>query len=151
MSTRLYPLYQKGGPQLRIFLPNFWLKLIRPVHEQPPNVVQFACSMEMTKHDIQNYLEQIYNVKIAHVRTRIALGKTKRNLLKGYITKDDDVKLAYVTLPKGETFVFPECAPDQSQKAKDDHEKALNETKKGYQNFLDKNKYRPNMPGWFQV
>ncbi|GJQ77511.1 hypothetical protein Trydic_g20901 [Trypoxylus dichotomus] len=151
MSTRLYPLYQKGGPQLRIFLPNFWLKLIRPVHEQPPNVVQFACSMEMTRHDVKNYLEQIYDVKVAHVRTRIMLGKTKRNPYKGFVVKDDDVKLAYVTLPNGESFVFPDCAPDQSKKAKDENEKILSEAKKGYRSFLDRNKHRPNMPGWFHV
>lgn len=93
-----YPIYQRGGPQLRVFLPNFWLKLIRPVHEQPPNIVQFACSMEMTKYDIRNYLEKIYNVKVADIRTRIALGKTRRDTVKGYVTKADDVKLAYVTL-----------------------------------------------------
>lgn len=92
-----YPLYQRGNPQLRVFLPNFWLKLIRPVHEQPPNVVQFACSMQMTKYDIKNYLEKIYNVPIIDVRTRIQLGKTKRDL-KGYIVKEEDTKLAYVTL-----------------------------------------------------
>ena len=93
-----YPIYQRGGPQLRVFLPNFWLKLVRPTHEQPPNVVQFACSMEMTKYDIQNYLEKIYNIKVIDVRTRIALGETRRVPVKGYIVKDDDTKYAYVTL-----------------------------------------------------
>lgn len=92
-----YPLYQRGNPQLRIFLPNFWLKLVRPVHKQPPNIVQFACSMEMTKYDIQNYLEKIYKIPVIDVRTRIALGKTKRDQ-KGYVVKEEDTKLAYVTL-----------------------------------------------------
>lgn len=53
--------------------------------------------MEMTKHDIKNYLDKIYNVKSVDVRTRIALGNTKRNL-RGYVVKDDDIKYAYVTL-----------------------------------------------------
>lgn len=39
MSSRWYPLYQRGNPQLRVFLPNFWLKLVRPSHEQPKNVI----------------------------------------------------------------------------------------------------------------
>ncbi|KAL3265912.1 hypothetical protein HHI36_010102 [Cryptolaemus montrouzieri] len=80
MSTRWYPIYQKGGPQLRVFLPNFWMKLVRPTHNQPPNIVQFSCSMEMTTPDIKNYLEKIYNVKVIEIRTRIALGKTKKLL-----------------------------------------------------------------------
>jgi large subunit ribosomal protein L23 len=29
MSTRWYPIYQRGNPQLRIFLPNFWMKLVK--------------------------------------------------------------------------------------------------------------------------
>lgn len=98
MSTRFYPIYQRGNPQLRIFLPNFWLKLIKPTHEQPPNVVQFSCSMEMTKYDVKNYLEKIYKIPVVDVRTRIDLGKTKRDHTVGYITKNDDMKLAYVTL-----------------------------------------------------
>lgn len=98
MSTRFYPIYQRGNPQLRIFLPNFWLKLIKPAHEQPPNVVQFSCSMEMTKYDVKNYLEKIYKIPVVDVRTRIDLGKTKRDHTVGYITKNDDMKLAYVTL-----------------------------------------------------
>lgn len=98
MSTRWYPIYQRGNPQLRVFLPNFWLKLIRPKEEQPENIVQFACSIEMTRYDIKNYLEKIYNIPVVQVRTRIELGKTKKDQKYGYVTKEDDVKLAYVTL-----------------------------------------------------
>jgi large subunit ribosomal protein L23 len=49
MSTRFYPLYQKGNPQLRVFLPNFWAKIIKPELDQPSNIVSFAVSMEMVK------------------------------------------------------------------------------------------------------
>lgn len=98
MSTRWYPIYQRGCPQLRVFLPNFWLKLIQPTHNQPENVVQFACSMEMTKYDVKNYLEKIYNIPVMEVRTRIGMGNTKRDHVVGYVTKDEDTKYAYVTL-----------------------------------------------------
>lgn len=98
MSTRLYPLYQKGNPQLRVFLPNFWMKLIRPTHNQPENVVQFKCSMEMTKFDVQNYLEKIYKVPVIEVRTRVDMGKTFKEPGRGYVIKRDDSKIAYVTL-----------------------------------------------------
>lgn len=98
MSTRWYPLYKRGNPQLRVFLPNFWIKLIQPTHKQQENVVQFACSMEMTKYDVKNYLEKIYNIPVVEVRTRIGLGKTKADQVYGYITKEEDTKYAYVTM-----------------------------------------------------
>lgn len=77
------------------------MKLVRPEANQPANVVQFACSMEMTKFDMKNYLEKIYNIKVVDVRTRIAMGKTKPARNGGYIVKEDDVKYAYVTMVSG--------------------------------------------------
>lgn len=106
MSTRWYPLFRPSGPQLRVFLPNFWLKLIRPTHEQPENIVQFACSMEMTKYDVKNYLEKVYNVPVVEVRTRIGMGRTKRDMKVGYVTKEDDTKYAYVTLVRWKYCFF---------------------------------------------
>ena len=29
MSSRWYPIYQRGNPQLRVFLPNFWMKMVK--------------------------------------------------------------------------------------------------------------------------
>ncbi|KAF5302281.1 hypothetical protein FQA39_LY10320 [Lamprigera yunnana] len=148
MSTRLYPLYQKGNPQLRVFLPNFWMKLVRPTREQPPNVVQFQCSMEMSIHDIKNYLTKIYNVKVAQVRTRIALGKTREEPIKGYVIKDDDIKYAYVILPKSEKFTFPNLFEDMKSVQKE-HEKTLDEFKKNHKKYLDSNQDRIGIPTWF--
>lgn len=93
-----YPIYQRGNPQLRVFLPNFWMKLVRPKPKQLPNVVQFHCSMEMTKFDVKNYLEKIYNIPIVDVRTNIKMGKFRKDYGKGYIVKDDDIKCAYIVL-----------------------------------------------------
>lgn len=98
MSSRWYPIYQRGNPQLRVFLPNFWMKLIRPIEEQPKNVATFSVSMEMTKYDVKNYLEKIYKIPIVDVRTRIELGSTKRDTTYGYVTKNEDMKIAYVTM-----------------------------------------------------
>jgi len=70
-----YPLYQRGNPQQRIFLPNFWLKLVRPQQKQPPNIVKFIVSVQMTKYDIRNYLEKIYKIPVVDVRTVIAMGR----------------------------------------------------------------------------
>ena len=91
-----YPLYQKGNPQLRIFLPNFWLKLVESTLKQPKNVVQFHCSMEMSRVDIKNYLEKIYNIKTIQVRTRIQAGEIHRR--PGYVVKEEDIKVAYAVL-----------------------------------------------------
>lgn len=98
MSTRWYPIYQRGNPQLRVFLPNFWLKLVRHEDCQPDNVVLFKCSMQMTQYDVKNYLTKIYQIPVVDVRTRIAVGETYMDPHKHYVKKRDDNKLAYVTL-----------------------------------------------------
>lgn len=74
------------------------MKLVRSPPKQQPNVVEFHCSMEMTKYDVKNYLEKIYNIPVIDVKTRIAMGKFRKDIGKGYIVKDDDIKHAYVTL-----------------------------------------------------
>merc|ERR1712150_361671 len=84
MSTRIYPMYQKGNPQLRVFLPNFWMKMVKPNYNQygastPANKVQFIVSSAMTKHDVKNYLEKIYQVDVADMKTLNHMGKTFRN------------------------------------------------------------------------
>lgn len=142
MSTRWYPLYQKGNPQLRVFLPNFWMKLIKPTNNQPANVVQFHCSMEMTKYDIQNYLEKIYSIDITEVRTRIASGRTKKDRLQGAIIKEDDSKVAYVVLPKDQSFVYPDLFKDAKSEI---DEKTINESKQDLREYVKVNK-APGLP-----
>lgn len=70
-----YPLYQHGNPQLRVFLPNFFMKLIKPKEPVAPNVVTFQVSPEMTKYDIRSYLEKIYNVEVENVITHNRMGE----------------------------------------------------------------------------
>ncbi|GBP07704.1 39S ribosomal protein L23, mitochondrial [Eumeta japonica] len=100
----------------------------------------------MTKYDIQNYLEKIYKVPVADVRTRIALGKFRRDPGKGYIIKDDDIKYAYVKLPKHMTFEFPDIFENKEDED-DEHSKEMEEAKKNFQNYIEKNKDRPDLPG----
>lgn len=94
-----YPIYNKTNPQLRIFLPNFWMKLIKhqQYKEQRDNVVVFHVPIAMTRIDVKNYLEKIYKVPVIKVNTRIELGKTKKNEC-NKVVKEDDRKLAYVHL-----------------------------------------------------
>ncbi|KAL0109601.1 hypothetical protein PUN28_014567 [Cardiocondyla obscurior] len=141
-----YPLYQRGNPQLRIFLPNFWIKLIAPEEKQLPNIVQFHCSMQMTKHDIKNYLEKIYNVNVIHVRTRIVMGEFIKDKLQGSIIKEDDRKIAYVILPKDQSFVFPSLFKDVKEEIDKD---TLKSAKKEMQSYIESNK-APGVPTWFK-
>ncbi|CAH0687730.1 unnamed protein product [Spodoptera exigua] len=150
MSTRWYPIYQRGNPQLRVFLPNFWMKIVRPQAKQLPNVVQFHCSMEMTKFDIKNYLEKIYHIPVVDVRTKIALGKFRRDAGKGYVIKDDDVKTAYVVLPKDMKFEYPDIFANKKDDAEEE-QKALGDAKKNFQNYIDRNKHRTDVPSWFTI
>ncbi|XP_078538866.1 large ribosomal subunit protein uL23m [Lissotriton helveticus] len=111
----LYPLYQQGNPQLRIFRTNFFMTLVRPGREQPEDTVQFRTALEMTKFDIQNYLQKIYNVPVAAVRTRIQYGNNRKKNHKNQRVKRPDFKVAYVQLAQGQTFRFPDLFPDTTQ------------------------------------
>ncbi|CAH4022225.1 probable 39S ribosomal protein L23, mitochondrial [Pieris brassicae] len=150
MSTRWYPIYQRGNPQLRIFLPNFWMKLVHTPLRQQPNIVHFQCSMEMTKHDIKNYLEKIYKVPVVEVRTKISLGKFRKDIGKGYVVKDDDIKTAFVTLPKTTTFEFPNIFEKKKGDVEDDL-KSLEETKKTFKQYIERNRDRSDIPSWFSI
>ncbi|KAK7441965.1 hypothetical protein BaRGS_00040547 [Batillaria attramentaria] len=36
-----YPVYWQGNPQLRLLMPHFWMKLVRPKNEIPNDQVRF--------------------------------------------------------------------------------------------------------------
>lgn len=57
MSTRLYPLYKANSPQLRILLPNFWMKLLNGFNDQPKNiaVVNYYIFKIFTKTKLANF------------------------------------------------------------------------------------------------
>ncbi|XP_062949920.1 large ribosomal subunit protein uL23m [Cynocephalus volans] len=111
----LYPLYQLGGPQLRVFRTNFFIQLVRPGTEQPEDTVQFRIPMEMTRVDLRNYLERIYNVPVAAVRTRVQHGSSRKRDYRNVRIKKPDYKVAYVQLAHGQTFTFPDLFPEKEQ------------------------------------
>ena len=61
MTTRLHRLWVPGAPQRRVFLPNFWMKLVRPEPplKLPPNVVLFHVSPQMSHWDVKEYLQKV--------------------------------------------------------------------------------------------
>ncbi|XP_023420208.1 large ribosomal subunit protein uL23m isoform X1 [Cavia porcellus] len=113
VQARAYPLYQLGGPQLRIFRTNFFIQLVRPGVAQPEDTVQFRIPMEMTRVDLRNYLERIYNVPVAAVRTRVQHGSNRKRNYRNVRIKKPDFKVAYVQLAHGQTFTFPDLFPER--------------------------------------
>lgn len=87
------------------------------------------------------------------VRTRIALGRTKKEERSGYIIKEEDSKIAYVTLPKEVEFTYPDLFPETSEKKKNkkDDEKSLDAAKDKFREYLDRNKKRRALPGWYSL
>ncbi|KAI8752832.1 39S ribosomal protein L23, mitochondrial [Biomphalaria glabrata] len=66
-----YPIFWKGDPQIRVFLPQFWMRLIKPDYDIPSNQVHFEVHIQMSDLDIKNYLEKIYKVPVLSVQTEI--------------------------------------------------------------------------------
>ncbi|XP_030688990.1 large ribosomal subunit protein uL23m [Globicephala melas] len=111
----LYPLYQLGNPQLRVFRTNFFIQLVRPGVAQPEDTVQFRIPMEMTRVDLRNYLGHIYNVPVAAVRTRVQHGSNRRRDYRNVRIKKPDYKVAHVQLAHGQTFTFPDLFPEKKR------------------------------------
>ncbi|KAM6160696.1 large ribosomal subunit protein uL23m [Erethizon dorsatum] len=136
----LYPLYQLGGPQLRVFRTNFFIQLVRPGVAQPEDTVQFRIPMEMTRVDLKNYLESIYNVPVAAVRTRVQHGSNRKRDYRNVRIKKPDFKVAYVQLAHGQTFTFPDLFPEmepspadreQSEFLEDVHRRQSRDVRRG--------------------
>ncbi|EEB15385.1 mitochondrial 50S ribosomal protein L23, putative [Pediculus humanus corporis] len=146
-SMANYPLYRQGNPQLRIFLPNFWMKLIRSEEPLPPYQVLFQTSIQMTQYDIKNYLEKIYKIPVVEVKTTIKMGEIKKCFGRQHLIKDDDYKEALVTMPTDFKFEYPDFTGDKSAK----------EEMKSYKNFKEQHKVsksnekidKSGVPTWF--
>ncbi|XP_072841767.2 large ribosomal subunit protein uL23m isoform X3 [Pogona vitticeps] len=118
-----YPLYQFGNPQLRVFRTDYFLTLVRPGVPLSEDTVQFRIPMEMTKVEVKDYLENIYNVPVASVRTRIQYGSMRMRDYKNCRIKKPDYKVAYVQLEVSKlrllwqrgTLELPRSLPDPSQ------------------------------------
>ncbi|XP_009244296.1 large ribosomal subunit protein uL23m isoform X2 [Pongo pygmaeus] len=148
----VYPLYQLGGPQLRVFRTNFFIQLVRPGVAQPEDTVQFRIPMEMTRVDLRNYLESIYNVPVAAVRTRVQHGSNRRRDHRNVRIKKPDYKVAYVQLVRahGQTFTFPDLFPEKDESpegsAADDLYSMLEEERQQRQSSDPR---RGGIPSWF--
>ncbi|XP_023338825.1 39S ribosomal protein L23, mitochondrial-like [Eurytemora carolleeae] len=153
MSTRWYPLYKRGNPQLRVFMPNFWMKLVNLEKiTVPSNKVNFIISREMTKYDVKNYLEQIYKVPVLDVRTLNQMGKVRPNPFnKGQLIKDPDTRFAFVTLAPGTKFEFPDLKIDKQNEQMETSNEEVESSKQEFKKSVHASgqKYRPGVPTFF--
>uniref|UniRef100_A0A0N5B6I7 Large ribosomal subunit protein uL23m n=1 Tax=Strongyloides papillosus TaxID=174720 RepID=A0A0N5B6I7_STREA len=122
MSTRIPRIFQPGNPQTRVFLPDFWMKIVPTPkvgrERVPPNVVKFEISPQMTRYDVRQYLEKIYKIPVYDVRIMNKMGDiTWDNPYdRGFrraVWKDEDKKFAFVFMPKHITFEYPDLANDE--------------------------------------
>lgn len=146
-----YPLYQLGNPQLRVFRTNFFIQLVRPGTAQPADTVQFRIPMEMTRVDLRGYLQRIYNVPVAAVRTRVQHGSNRKRDHRNVRMKKPDYKMAYVQLAHGQTFTFPDLFPEkklgqEGGSAEDDIPARLLEEQRQRQS---RDPRRGGVPDWF--
>ena len=152
MSSRYYPIYSKGNPQLRIFLPNFFMKLVKSKVDLPPNMVKFEVPLQMTQYDVKNYLEKIYKVPVAHVKTEVILGDIKKQPWKGYMIKDDDYRIATVTLREGSWFKFPKMFKDDAmQEVLDELEEEKKRTDELERKYKRPDPLRKDLPDFFGI
>merc|ERR1712179_193262 len=91
---------------------------------------------QMSKLDVKNYLEKIYKVNTVDVTTHIQMGKMKRAKVGSYIVKEDDEKVAFVTLPKTEKFTFPVLFPEDKEEKEEQEIKQLATLKKEYDGLI---------------
>lgn len=49
-----YPIFCRGNPQLRVFLPNFTMTLLKPFegYSQPPNAVNFKVPTQVIDESV---------------------------------------------------------------------------------------------------
>uniref|UniRef100_A0A5S6R115 Uncharacterized protein n=1 Tax=Trichuris muris TaxID=70415 RepID=A0A5S6R115_TRIMR len=148
MTTRLHRLLPRKYQKALVFLPDCWMKLVKPKETEklPPNMVKMIVSPEMNADDVREYLKKIYNVPVRDVKMHVEQGKMIRHL-KEYaapsrmagihgrvIDKEPDVTIAFVTLKKDVQFSFPKLYGDkmfdQEQKQLKRMEKAMIEANK---------------------
>lgn len=137
--------------QARIFLPKWFVKVVRPGRELPDDTVQLHVPLDMSKIDIKNYMEKIYNIPVAKVNTRIQTGKVKTKVYRNDAIqyKSPDVKVAYVILKEG-SFKFPDLFPPEPEaKIVDDDD---NSDDVGLPKIQDgENKDNQNSQSWFNL
>ncbi|KAL7069628.1 hypothetical protein ACQ4LE_011086 [Meloidogyne hapla] len=139
MTSRVHRLWFPGDGRPRVFLPDFWIKLLEPQKvgymRLPKNAAMFEVDLRMSRFDVREYLEKIYKFPVRDVRLRnlegkitwdYPLDKQKRKAL----WKDEDKKIAFVFFKKDFVAEFPNLFPDEE----DPEAKRIEQLKRGTSN-----------------
>lgn len=147
MSSMRYPLWWPGSKRLRVFLPDFFMKLVKLDRKLPPNHLTFIVDMRMSQYDVRNYLRAIYGMTAKDVRLRECLGKEKTNPLYGSKLRLDDYKVAHVVMEKDFVFEWPDLfgAEDSMTKDLKQYDDMKNEMRAKKIQYWD----RPGIPTWW--
>ena len=142
------PLWNPGNPRHRIFMPLYWLKIVKPEYNIPKDMVKFECHWQMTKNDVKQYLEKLYQVPVLDVRIEIQKGSYMEHPKKPMLLSPpmEDRKFAFVQLKEAE-FSFPDIFEEKNPTKEEKNEiKAIQSLKNKEKNkTLD----RLDIGGWF--
>ncbi|RKP20913.1 MFS general substrate transporter [Rozella allomycis CSF55] len=97
------------GP--KVYFPQFVFAMLKRPAECPPNIAIFKVNLRLTKYDIRNYLEAIYNIRVLRVDTVRYMAKEMKDPL-GRKKTLPAWKKAFVYLDK-EWDGFPEEVPQE--------------------------------------
>ena len=103
----------------------------------------------MTNFDVKNYLEKIYDLRVAHIKSDV---RAEFGLAKGanYIIKKDEYRQVWVSLPKGTTFKFPDLYPqDKLEKQWEEDKQMMEDVKAMASENKRENWHRADVPQWF--
>ncbi len=143
-----YPLWYPDNPVHRLFLPQFWLRMVPLEKKSPESFVKFECHWQMTSTDVKQYLEKLYGIDVLDVRTSIRKGEyIEHPKKKGVLTPPlPDRKYAYVQL-KTEKFKFPDIFAGSKPSA--ELEKLLKTSENQDIKERNQNAKRPFIGNWF--
>uniref|UniRef100_H2Y9C9 Large ribosomal subunit protein uL23m n=1 Tax=Ciona savignyi TaxID=51511 RepID=H2Y9C9_CIOSA len=120
-----FPLHYDGAPQRRIFIPEWYITMVKPRPEMPKNYVRFHVPADMTKYDVKEYLDKIYNVSVMSVHLSV-VGYIRYRYQTPWKTDKymwkfmEPWKIAHIYLGKNETFEFPDVLTKPADDLDDD-------------------------------
>jgi len=125
MTSRIARLWQPGNPQIRVFLPDFWMRLVETPSTGPRRLMKncacFEVDPRMNEHDIRQYLEKIYQLPVRDVRTQMIDGEIQWDLPldrrnRRALWKKSNKKKALVFFRRDVQWTFPDLfTTDQEQ------------------------------------
>jgi len=94
----------KMARRLQQWFPNVVIRMMRPVSEAPSEVVKFKVPVNLSKPQIKDWLETMYDVSVVKVNTSVREGKKKHSRPGSgdwrRWTKGPNEKVAYVKLDR---------------------------------------------------